>query len=135
MTTSNPETARLEAHLEHVRDDIGEMKNSIAEVAKAINTLATIETKQAEHASAISRAFGEIGSVSDRVKVLELQQPLSRQTQGIVNRAVEFVLIAVFGALLAVVVTKPAEVKAPAVIIQPAQGQKTMEAQTNGAPK
>ena len=134
MTTSSPETARLEAHLEHVRDDIGEMKDAISRMATAINTLTAIETKQAEHGSAISRAFGEIGDVRSRVSALELQQPMYRQTQGIVQKAVELVLVAVLGALLAMVVIKPQEVKQPATALQQPAG-KEMEAQRNGAPK
>lgn len=124
--------ATLGAHMEHVREDISEMKGTIAEVAKAVTELARIEVKQAEQASAIGRAFGEIGDVRKRVEALELAQPGAKQTQGLVNKVVEYVLIAVLSALLALVVVKPEQAKAvPAVSVQ----QKAPEAQTNGSTK
>lgn len=104
--TENPETARLEAHLEHVRGDIGEMKSAINDMAKAIQTLTAVETKQAEHGDSIRRAFGEISDVRSRVKTLELQQPLNKQTQSIVNKAIEVVLIAVLGGILSMILFK-----------------------------
>lgn len=135
MTASNPETARLEAHLEHVRDDIGEMKVVISDMAKAIRTLTSIEAKQEEHNGAISRCFSEINEVRVRVTALEIQQPLNKQTQGVVNKAVEVVLIAVLGALIALVVVKPAEVKAQPVVVQSSPTAKGMEVQSHGTPK
>lgn len=135
MTASNHETARLEAHLEHVRDDIGEMKVVISDMAKAIRTLTSIEAKQEEHNGAISRCFTEIGEVRARVTSLEIQQPLAKQTQGVVNKAVEVILVAVLGALIALVVVKPAEVKAQPAVIQASPASKGVEVQTHGAAK
>ena len=124
--------ATLGAHMEHVREDISEMKVTIADVAKAVHALAAVEIKQAEQSSAIGRAFGEIGNVRKRVEALEVAQPVAKQTQGLVNKAVEYVLIAVLAALLALVVVKPEQVKAvPAVHIP----QKAPEAQANGSSK
>lgn len=142
MTSSSPETARLEAHLEYVRADIGQMKTTLSDVARAIQTLSKIEARQDEHKGALERAFGglkEVGvrvdALSARVAALESAQPMARQTQGIVNKAVEVVLIAVLGALIALVVVKPAEVKAQPVVIQASPGGKGMEGQTHGTPK
>lgn len=133
MTTPETEIALLGAHLGHVREDISEMRVSMDAMAKAITTLTAIETKQTEHSQAIGRAFNEIGEVRSRVMTLELAQPMAKQTQGIVSKAVEMILVAVLGALLALVVIKPSDVK-PAVI-QAAPVTKGGEAQSHGATK
>lgn len=118
-----PDIAALHAHMEHVREDIGEMKSTIAAVARAVTTLAAVEVKQTEQGNAIGRAFGEIADVRKRVEVLEVAQPVAKQTQGIVSKLVEYVLIAVLSAVLALVVVKPEQTKPAAAIAQPAQNK------------
>lgn len=124
--------ATLGAHMEHVREDISEMRGTIAKVADAVTELARIEVRQSEHNDAIKRAFGEISDVRKRVEVLEVAQPVAKQTQGLVNKVVEYVLVAVLTALLALVVLKPEQVKAVPSVNVP---QKAQEAQSSGSPK
>jgi hypothetical protein len=107
MNTTPPGEQRLlEAviRVERMGADIGEIKNSIKEMASAITRLAIFEERQAHDRLEIARVIRGLDVHDARIVTLELAQPLQRQTTDWVGKAVWLVLGAVIMAVLAVVV-------------------------------
>lgn len=94
------------AKLDALISDVGELKVSMKELTKAVNRLALIEERQANTSDSLSRAFKEIEKHDGRIKTLEHDRPIQRQTTDIVQKATTFVLMAVLGAIVGMVVVK-----------------------------
>ena len=117
------ERARIDAvnaqKLDTLIGDVGELKMSMRELTTAVNRLALIEERQANAQDALGRAFKEIEKHDVRIKSLELAEPLQKQSSDIVQKAVGMVMAAVVGALISLVVLKPASPQpAPPVATQ-----------------
>lgn len=78
----------LIARLQTLHDDVGEIKDVLKELSRAVNRLAVVEERQAQINSAIDRAFKSLSELDTRVKALELSQPDSKRTSAWVDRAV-----------------------------------------------
>lgn len=51
---------RMEEQLNAVKDDVGDIKTSLSDIARALQTLAAVETSQSNMKEALCRAFKEI---------------------------------------------------------------------------
>ena len=76
-------------------DDVGELKETLRQIATAVTRLALVEERQSQTNEALARAFKQIdkidaklGSIDTRVAAMEKTQPLHQQTTGWVNSAV-----------------------------------------------
>jgi hypothetical protein len=64
-------TARLEARLDELRGDVGDLKTAMRDLATALTQIALVEERQAQAAAALERAFNAVGKVDARVTSLE----------------------------------------------------------------
>ena len=64
-------TARLEARLDELRGDVGDLKTAMRDLATALTQIALVEERQAQAAAALERAFTAVAKVDARVGKLE----------------------------------------------------------------
>lgn len=76
-------------------DDVGELKETLRQIATAVTRLALVEERQSQTNEALSRAFKQIDKVElkltgieQRIGTLERMQPLQQQTNGWVMTSV-----------------------------------------------
>ena len=62
-------TARLEARLDELRGDVGDLKTAMRDLATALTQI--VEERQAQAAAALERAFSAVAKVDARVGKLE----------------------------------------------------------------
>lgn len=94
---------------------LDEQSGLLRELTSAVTRLAVIEERQANDRAAMDRAFQEIretqadiAEVSSRVKTLEIAHPANKATASVVQKVTWLVVAAVIGALLALVLQRPA---------------------------
>ena len=70
-------------------DDVGELKETLRQIASAVTRLALVEERQMQTNEALSRAFKQIDKldlkltgIEQRLGTLERLQPLQQQTNG-----------------------------------------------------
>ena len=64
-------TARLEARLDELRGDVGDLKTAMRDLATALTQIALVEERQAQAAAALERVFSAVSKVDARVGKLE----------------------------------------------------------------
>lgn len=64
-------TTRLEARIDELRGDVGDLKSAMRDLATALTQIALVEERQAQTAAALERAFGAVAKVDARVGSLE----------------------------------------------------------------
>jgi len=76
-------------------DDVGELKETLRQIASAVTRLALVEERQMQTNEALSRAFKQIDKldlkltgIEQRLGTLERLQPLQQQTYGWVMTSV-----------------------------------------------
>jgi len=76
-------------------DDVGELKETLRQIATAVTRLALVEERQMQTNEALSRAFKQIDKlelkltgIEQRIGALERMQPIQQQTNGWVLTAV-----------------------------------------------
>ena len=76
-------------------DDVGELKETLRQIASAVTRLALVEERQMQTNEALSRAFKQIEKldlkltgIEQRLGTLERLQPLQQQTNGWVMTSV-----------------------------------------------
>ena len=76
-------------------DDVGELKETLRQIASAVTRLALVEERQMQTNEALSRAFKQIDKldlkltgIEQRIGTLERMQPLQQQTNGWVMTSV-----------------------------------------------
>ena len=76
-------------------EDVGELKETLRQIASAVTRLALVEERQMQTNEALSRAFKQIDkldlkltAVEQRLGALERMQPMQQQTNGWVLTAV-----------------------------------------------
>ena len=76
-------------------EDVGELKETLRQIASAVTRLALVEERQMQTNEALSRAFKQIDKVDlkltgieQRLGTLERMQPLQQQTNGWVMTSV-----------------------------------------------
>ena len=82
-------------HLGILSDDVGELKETLRQIASAVTRLALVEERQMQTNEALSRAFKQIDKldmkltgIEQRLGTLERMQPLQQQTNGWVMTSV-----------------------------------------------
>lgn len=80
--------AVLDARLETLHGDVGEMKLVLRELTQAITKLALIEERQAQAAQAQERAFTALAKVEERVSKIEQRLPVLSASSVWVDRGV-----------------------------------------------
>lgn len=76
-------------------DDVGELKETLRQIATAVTRLALVEERQSQTNEALGRAFKQIDKldtkltgIEQRLGTLERMQPLQQQTNGWVMTSV-----------------------------------------------
>ena len=76
-------------------DDVGELKETLRQIATAVTRIALVEERQMQTNEALSRAFKQIDKldlkltgIEQRLGTLERMQPLQQQTNGWVMTSV-----------------------------------------------
>lgn len=69
-------------------DDVGELKETLRQIATAVTRLALVEERQSQTNEALGRAFKQIDKLEQRLGTLERMQPLQQQTNGWVMTSV-----------------------------------------------
>lgn len=76
-------------------DDVGELKETLRQIATAVTRLALVEERQSQTNEALSRVFKQIDKldmkltgIEQRLGTLERMQPLQQQTNGWVMTSV-----------------------------------------------
>lgn len=75
------------ADLSALREDLTDLKRSLAKVGEALERLVRLEERHANTASALERAFASLAKIDTRVRALELAQPVQKLTSGWVSNA------------------------------------------------
>lgn len=96
---------RLTHHMQRIHDGMAEMKDAMREMAAAVNRLTVIEERQNQDRASLERAFSAITDVAkkhdattmrvmeiveridDRLRALEMAQPLQNKTAEWVEKA------------------------------------------------
>lgn len=86
----------LAVKMDMLHSDVVDMKTALSELSKAITKLALVEERQSKTAEALERAFKAIGRIEDRVSMLELAAPKTKETSGWMDR---FILAIIVGAM------------------------------------
>lgn len=106
--------------VEAMSKDMGDIKDAMKDMAKAIERLAVIEERQSAASAAIGRAFTELDKHDKRITEIEKAQPLQQQSSDWMQRAVWAIVTAVATAIGSLVIVKNAEPqKAPPALIAP----------------
>lgn len=87
----------LTVKLDMLHSDVVDMKTALSELSKAITKLALVEERQAQTADAMERAFKAIGKIEDRISVLEISAPKTKETNTWVDRFILGLVMAVMG--------------------------------------
>lgn len=76
-------------------DDVGELKETLRQIATAVTRLALVEERQSQTNEALGRAFtsidkidGKLTTIEQRVATIEKEIPMQRQASGWVLSAV-----------------------------------------------
>jgi uncharacterized protein YhaN len=76
-------------------DDVGELKETLRQIATAVTRLALVEERQSQTNEALGRAFKQVDKIDSkltgieqRLSTLERMQPLQQQTNGWVMTSV-----------------------------------------------
>ena len=87
---------RLTHHMLSIRESVDEMKGAMKEMASAITRLALVEERQAAVSTTIERLVQSLEKVDERLRCLEVSEPLQA-------KATEWVQSAVWAAAAAAV--------------------------------
>ena len=99
IATEHNEAARIERlthHMMIIRESVDEMKGAMKEMASAITRLALVEERQAAVSTTIERLVQSLEKVDERLRRLEVSEPLQA-------KATEWVQSAVWAAAAAAV--------------------------------
>ena len=95
MPPDDASFAVLAHKVEAMHSDFGEIRAVLRDLTSAINKLALVEERQTQAAQAQERAFGvleklenRLDAMDNRVKALEIEEPMQKQTSGWVIAAV-----------------------------------------------
>lgn len=116
-SNESPQLLLAMERISAIADDMRDVKTTMGRLADAVTKLAIVEERQVADRQALTRAFSEIDKVSERVRRVEEQQPIQKQSsdwvQGWVKQAVALVAAAVLGGAGVVTATRSPADKAP----------------------
>ena len=104
--------ARLAEQNEAIRSDVSEIKREVEALSKSFERLARLEERQDGQKDAVARAFTKVEALDDRIKKIEVQEPVAKLVQKWVIMGVIGV-VSIFGLQLAAVVfqqSKPTQI-------------------------
>ena len=117
--------AVLVTRLDSVIDNQTQQQITLRELSSAVNRLSVIEERQSADRQSMERAFNAVGEakgsvkeLTTRVEKLEQAQPMQTFTNGVVQKIIGIIVAAVIGALVTMVVVKPAAPTFPANTVQ-----------------
>lgn len=67
----NPNKSPAELEIQHLREDMGEMKRTVERVAELMEKLVRVEERQSTTSEQMGRAFSSIKGLEERVRQLE----------------------------------------------------------------
>lgn len=96
--------------------DMGDLKVAVKELAKSVNRLAVIEERQSNTADSLGRAFKEIEKHDARIKTLEGDAGVTKQSSDMVNRVITIIITAVTTAVVSLVVIQAGKPTVPVTV-------------------
>ena len=90
IATERNEAARIERlthHMLSIRESVDEMKGAMKEMASAITRLALVEERQAAVSTTTERLVQSLEKVDERLRRLEVSEPLQAKTSEWVQSA------------------------------------------------
>ena len=76
----------LATKLEHLSEGAARMESVLAQMAESLNKLSIIEERQATAAETIRRLYDKLDTLEERLRTLEIAEPIQSQTsQRIIN--------------------------------------------------
>jgi len=94
----------LERDTNELRDAVMSLRDSQQEISKSLQRLVSLEERHMETREAMSRAFGAIEKVNDRLLKIEQDMPGLREVRGWVINGVLTVVAIVGAGVLALVI-------------------------------
>jgi hypothetical protein len=77
----------LASDIQHIRADQNAMRSAIERMSEAVARLALIEERQSSASHAIERIIGMLTKLEDRVRSLEIAEPLQQKSSEWVDKA------------------------------------------------
>lgn len=110
------QTALSAAKLDSIINDMGELKTSVKELTKAVTRLAVVEERQSNTADSLGRAFKEIEKHDARIKTLEGDAGVTKQSSDMVNKVITIIITAVTTAVVGLVVIQAGKPTVPVTV-------------------
>jgi len=82
MAEENGTLGRLSEKMDGIASDVQELKSQISSLSSSLERLARIEERHNNHSAALERAFNNIKEMDDRVKSIEVQEPITKLVRG-----------------------------------------------------
>ena len=73
--------------IEHLHDSVDSMQEAMCRMADAVNKLAVVEERQSQAAEGISKLDARLDKIEDRLRVLEVAEPMQSKVTDWVLRA------------------------------------------------
>lgn len=77
----------LASDIHHIRSDQNSMRSAIERMSEAVARLALIEERQSSASHAIERIIGMLTKLDERVRQLEIAEPLQQKSSEWVDKA------------------------------------------------
>lgn len=76
----------LATKLEHLSEGVDRMESILAQMSESLNKLSIVEERQATTAETIRRLYDKLDTLEERLRTLEIAEPIQSQTsQWIIN--------------------------------------------------
>lgn len=96
--------------------DMKGLNEAVKELARNVNRLAVIEERQSNTADSLGRAFKEIEKHDARIKTLEGDAGVTKQSSDMVNKVITIIITAVTTAVVGLVVIQAGKPTVPATV-------------------
>jgi DNA repair exonuclease SbcCD ATPase subunit len=90
----------LASDIQHIRADQNAMRSAIERMSEAVARLALIEERQSSASHAIERIIGMLTKLEDRVRQLEIAEPLQQKSSEWVDKALWAALTGAFAFII-----------------------------------
>jgi len=91
LSTEHSDVVRIERlthHIQRIRESMDDMKGSMREMASAVTRLALVEERQATTSSTLERLGKTLENLDNRLRALEVSEPMQNQASEWVRNAV-----------------------------------------------
>ncbi len=93
----DPAVAMMNGQLQAVHSELSSIREAVSRLAESYAKLALLEERQVVTRESVERAFTELTKHDERIKALEIAQPVQARTTTWVEKAAGLVLAAVIG--------------------------------------